>query len=224
MYNSKGNFLFTSESVSPGHPDKVCDQVSDSILDLYLNQDPFSRVAVETMATPSKIIVAGEITGPESITKEMINDTIRNCVKEIGYEQELFHWNKIAIENLLIKQSADIALGVDSRDGKEEGAGDQGIMFGFACDETPSLMPAPIYYANLIMKNIFDAIKRGELVGLGPDAKSQVTLQYIDNNPVKATSIVVSIQHSANLTQKDVKEMIRPFVIAALPNVDWMCA
>ena len=226
MFNSsltKHDFLFTSESVAPGHPDKVCDQVSDSILDLYLSHDPLSRVAVETMATPSKIIIAGETTGPASVTKELIEQKVRECIKEIGYEQEKFHWNKISVENLLIGQSPDIAVGVDSRDGKEEGAGDQGIMFGFACDETPTLMPSAIYYSHQILKNIFDAIKSGKLVGLGPDAKSQVTLKYVDNQPVKATSIVVSIQHKANLNQSDIKEMIRPYVLQAFPNEGWMC-
>ena len=216
-------FLFTSESVAPGHPDKICDQISDSILDLYLTHDPYSRVAAESFATPTKVIIGGETRGPASVTKELIEQTVRNCIKNIGYEQEKFHWNKIAVENLLITQSADIAIGVDARDGKEEGAGDQGIMFGFACDETPSLMPAALYYSHKILQNIFTAIKKGELLGLGPDAKSQVTLQYIDNQPVKATSIVVSIQHKAHLTQQDVKRMIRPYILESFPTPDWMC-
>lgn len=226
MFNSsltKHDFLFTSESVAPGHPDKVCDQISDSILDLYLSHDPFSRVAVETMATPNKIIIAGETNGPASITNELIEQKVRETIREIGYEQEKFHWNKIIVENLLIGQSPDIAVGVDSREGKEEGAGDQGIMFGFACNETPTLMPSAIYYSHQILKNIFDAIKSGKLAGLGPDAKSQVTLKYVDNQPVKATSIVVSIQHKAHLKQSDIREMIRPYVLQALPNEDWMC-
>ena len=226
MFNTSStrhDFLFTSESVAPGHPDKVCDQVSDSVLDLYLSHDPHSRVAVETMATPNKIIIAGETTGPASVTKELIEQAVRNCIKEIGYEQEKFHWNKIQVENLLIGQSADIAVGVDAREGKEEGAGDQGIMFGFACDETPTLMPAAIYYANLILSNIFTAIKKGELKDLGPDAKSQVTLRYVHNQPIEATSVVVSIQHKAHLTQKDIKEMLRPYIIAAFPDASWMC-
>lgn len=226
MFNSsstKHDFLFTSESVAPGHPDKVCDQISDSILDLYLSHAPLSRVAVETMATPNKIIIAGETTGPASITNELIEQKVRETIREIGYEQEKFHWNKITVENLLIGQSPDIAVGVDSREGKEEGAGDQGIMFGFACDETPTLMPSAIYYSHQILKNIFDAIKSGKLSGLGPDAKSQVTLKYVDNQPVKATSIVVSIQHKAHLKQSDIREMIRPYVLQALPNEDWMC-
>jgi len=222
-HSTRNNFLFTSDAVAPGHPDKICDQISDSILDLYLSHDPNSRVAVETMATSNKIIIAGETRGPASVTEELIEQTIRNCIREIGYEQELFHWNKIQVENLLIQQSADIAMGVDANDNKEEGAGDQGIMFGFACDETPSLMPAAIYYANQILQNIFEAIKNGKLVGLGPDAKSQVTLQYINDKPVKATSIVVSIQHKEHLTQNDVQEMIRPYILASFPESSWMC-
>jgi S-adenosylmethionine synthetase len=221
MFNRK-DFLFTSESVAPGHPDKVCDQISDSILDLYLSYDPNSRVAVESFATPSKVIIGGETTGPASVTKELIEQTVRKCIRDIGYEQEKFHWNKIQVENLLIKQSADIAVGVDAKDG-EEGAGDQGIMFGFACDETEHLMPAAIYYSHRILQNIFLKVKDGSLPKLGPDAKSQVTLQYHEGKPIKATSIVVSIQHPAHLTQKDIKEMIRPFVLAVLPNKDWMC-
>jgi S-adenosylmethionine synthetase len=217
------DFLFTSESVAPGHPDKVCDQISDAILDLFLTHDPKSRVAVETMATPQKIIIAGETTGPASVTKELIEAKVRECIKEIGYEQDKFHWNKIQVENLLIGQSPDIALGVDAREGKEEGAGDQGIMFGFACNETPTLMPSAIYYSHLILRNIFEAIKAGKLEGLGPDAKSQVTLKYVNNQPVKATSIVVSIQHKAHLSQQQIREMIRPYVLAALPDSSWMC-
>ena len=220
----KSDFLFTSESVAPGHPDKVCDQISDSILDLYLTHDPSSRVAIETMATPNKVIIAGETRGPASVNDKLIELVVRDCIKEIGYEQEKFHWNKIKVENLLIIQSPDIAIGVDARDGKEEGAGDQGIMFGFACDETPHLMPAAIYYANLILYNIFSAIKTGELRGLGPDAKSQVTLLYSNGKPVKTTSVVVSIQHKANLTQNHIKEMILPYVLKAFPDKDWMCA
>ncbi len=216
-------FLFTSESVSEGHPDKICDQISDSILDLYLAADPMSRVAVETMVTPEKIILGGEVRGPESITSEMIMQTARNCVRKIGYEQEFFHWEKIEIENLLIKQSPDIALGVDESADKEEGAGDQGIMFGYACNETEHQMPAPIFFAHKILKNIFAAIHSGKIEFLGPDAKSQVTLLYQNGKPVKATSIVVSIQHKSHLSQKQVKEIIRPHVIAAFPDPSWMC-
>ncbi len=218
----KRHFLFTSESVAPGHPDKICDQISDAILDLFLSHDPDSRVAAETMVSPTKVIIAGETRGPASVTKELIEAVARDCIKEIGYEQELFHWNKVSVENLMIQQSPDIAVGVDSKEGKEEGAGDQGIMFGYACDETPTLMPAAIFYSNLILQNIFNALKNGELKDLGPDAKSQVTLEYINGVPVRATSIVVSIQHKAYISQKDVKELIRPYVIAAFPSGDWM--
>lgn len=223
MINNRDHFLFTSESVAPGHPDKVCDQISDSILDLYLSHDPNSRVAVESFATPNKVIIGGEVTGPASVTKELIEKKIRQCIKDIGYEQEKFHWNKIQIENLLIQQSPDIAVGVNAKENDEEGAGDQGIMFGFACDETPSFMPATIYYSHLILENIFKAIKRGEIKGLGPDAKSQVTLEYVHGVPVKAKSVVVSIQHHADISQKEVREMIRPYVMAALPNSYWFC-
>ena len=223
MLDNKNDFLFTSESVAPGHPDKVCDQISDSILDLYLSHDPNSRVAAESFATPNKVIIGGETRGPASITKELIEQTVRRCIKDIGYEQEKFHWNKIQIENLLIPQSTDIAVGVDSKDGGEEGAGDQGIMFGYACDETTSLMPAAIYYSHRILHNIFAAIKSGKLDGLGPDAKSQVTLRYINSAPVKSTSVVVSIQHKAHLSQQDVREMIYPYVVAAFPSTEWMC-
>lgn len=223
MFSNRNHFLFTSESVAPGHPDKVCDQISDSILDLFLSHDPHARVAAETMATPNKVIIGGETRGPATITHELVEHTVRMCIKDIGYEQENFHWNKIQIENLLIQQSPDIAIGVDAGEGKEEGAGDQGIMFGFACDETPSLMPAPIYYSHLILRNIFEGLKKGEISDLGPDAKSQVTLEYINGVPVRATSIVVSIQHHSRYHQKDVREIIRPYVLAALPNADWFC-
>jgi len=221
MFNQK-DFLFTSESVSPGHPDKICDQISDSILDLYLKHDPYSRVAVEAFATPSKIIIGGETKGPASVTKDLIEQTIRKTIKDIGYEQEKFHWNKIAIENLLIGQSPDISVGVDAKNG-EEGAGDQGIMFGFACDETEHFMPAAIYYANRILQNIFIAIGEGKLPKLGPDAKSQVTLSYHHGKPMKATSVVVSIQHPENMTQVEVKELIKPYVADVFPDSNWMC-
>lgn len=221
MFNRK-DFLFTSESVAPGHPDKVCDQISDSILDLYLRHDPYSRVAVETFATPSKIIIGGETKGPASVTKELIDQTIRKCIKDIGYEQEKFHWNKIAIENLLIGQSHDISVGVDAKNG-EEGAGDQGIMFGFACDETEHFMPASIYYAHRILQNIFIAIGEKKLPKLGPDAKSQVTLQYHNGKPIKATSIVVSIQHPQNMNQAEIKELIKPYVADVFPDDSWLC-
>jgi S-adenosylmethionine synthetase len=208
-------YLFTSESVSAGHPDKVCDQISDRILDLYLSIDPFARVAVEAMATPSKIIIAGEVSGP-TIANNTIEQEVRNLIKDIGYEQKLFHWQKVAIEILLSQQSPDIAIGINK---EEEGAGDQGIMFGFACNETSVLMPAAIFYAHEILSHITKA----NISGLGPDAKSQVTLLYENNIPKKCKAIVVSIQHHPNLTQQQIKDLIRPYVIKALPDASWMC-
>ncbi len=224
MRKDLNEYLFTSESVAPGHPDKVCDQISDGILDLFLTHDKNARVAVEAMVTPKKVIIAGETRGPDNITAEMIEINIRNTIKKIGYEQELFHWNKVQIENLLIKQSADIAIGVDAALGKEEGAGDQGIMFGFACNETTSFMPAAIFYAHRILINIQHAIDTKLLIGLGPDAKSQVTLQYENGIPIKANSVVVSIQHTKEYNQRQVKELIREYVISAFPDNSWMCS
>lgn len=217
------SYLFTSESVSEGHPDKICDQISDAILDTYLSQDPFSRVAVETMATSNKLFIAGEVRGPATITNADIASLARQCIRYIGYEQASFHWDTIGIDVLLNQQSPDIAMGVDSNYSKEEGAGDQGIMFGYAINETHSFMPATIYYAHKILRIIFEAIHRGELKGLGPDAKSQLTLQYKDYQPLHATSVVVSIQHLPHLTQAEVKEMILPYVLKALPE-GWMCS
>lgn len=217
------DYFFTSESVASGHPDKICDQISDSILDEFLRKDPESRVAAEVMVTPRKIVIAGETRGPEEITHECIEKIARDCVRDIGYEQELFHWQKIQIENLMIKQSKDIAMGVDASSDKPEGAGDQGIMFGYACDETDQLMPAAIYYAHRILQNIENAIKKNEIVGLGPDAKSQVTLRYVNNVPVAVSSVVVSIQHVAKYCQADVKEIIRPYVVSAFPEGFWEC-
>jgi len=223
MHSSLKNYLFTSESVAPGHPDKVCDQISDAILDLCLSHDKEAKVAVETMVTPSKVIIAGETRKPDIITNELIEETVRQTIRNIGYEQELFHWNKVAVENLLIHQSPDIAIGVDASLNKEEGAGDQGIMFGFACNETEHYMPAAIYYSHKILENIHKAIKEKKLEGLGPDAKSQVTLIYENDIPIKAAKIVVSIQHHRSLSQKQVREMIYPYVLASFPDSSWMC-
>ena len=219
---SGDDFLFTSESVAEGHPDKVCDQISDTILDLYLAADPYARVAAESMVTSNKVIISGEVRGPESITRDIIEDATRQCIRYIGYEQEQFHWNKVNVEILLHKQSADIAMGVDSGKGKEEGAGDQGIMFGYASRETDTLMPAPLYYSHKILRLISEDTHAGKLKGLGPDAKSQVTLLYSNNMPVRATSVVVSIQHLPNLSQTQVRELVRPYVLKALPE-GWMC-
>ena len=223
MVSNQYDYLFTSESVSAGHPDKICDQISDAILDLYLKHDPASRVAVETMVTKNKLIIAGEVRGPSSITNEMIEHTARQVIKTIGYEQENFHWQTLDCQILVHQQSANIAQGVDSSNSKDEGAGDQGIMFGYACNETNSLMPATIYYAHRILQNIFEAVSANKLSGLGPDAKSQVTLQYHQGMPIKATSIVVSIQHQAHYSQSNVRELIRPFIIQSLPDPSWMC-
>jgi S-adenosylmethionine synthetase len=223
MKVAKKDYLFTSESVAEGHPDKICDQISDMIVDLYLKNDPYSRVAVETMVTPSKVFIAGEVRGSKEISTQLIESSARELIKYIGYEQKLFHWQKVDFEILLNEQSKDIAVGVDIKENKEEGAGDQGIMFGFACNETDSLMPAPIYYSHRILENITNAIHNKEIIGLGPDAKSQVTLEYIQDVPVKAKSIVVSIQHSMDYTQQQVKDIIRSYVIESFPNDSWMC-
>jgi S-adenosylmethionine synthetase len=215
------NFLFTSESVSEGHPDKICDQISDTLVDAYLSKDPFSRLAIETFATTNQVIIGGEIRAPE-ISKNEIENIIRSLVKKIGYQQDGFHYQNLKITNLIHEQSADIAVGVDASQDKEEGAGDQGIMFGFACDETPNLMPAAIFYAHRILQNIMKAVRDGEIPDLGPDAKSQVTLNYIDKVPVSADNILVSIQHLEGMTARQVKEMIRPYVEKTLPK-GWMC-
>ncbi len=218
----KGSYLFTSESVSEGHPDKVCDRISDAIVDAYLTADPYSRVAVETLATTNRVVLAGEVRGHPSITPALIEQVVRHAIKDIGYEQEGFHWNKAAVENYIHSQSADIAQGVDAKGNKDEGAGDQGIMFGYACRETEGLMPAPIYFAHNILKSLSEARHSGAEPGLGPDAKSQVTLLYEEGKPVRATSVVVSTQHSADLDQEAVREIVRPHVVNTLPK-GWMC-
>lgn len=216
------SFLFTSESVSEGHPDKICDQISDALVDAYLTKDPYSRLAIETFATTNRVIIGGEIRAPE-ISKKDVENIIRSTVKQIGYEQQGFHWQNLEITNLIHAQSADIAIGVDAAGAKDEGAGDQGIMFGYACSETPSLMPAAIYYAHRILQNIMDAVRAGELPNLGPDAKSQVTLRYENGAPVCAETVLVSIQHVDGTTQKQVRDLIRPYVEKSLP-ANWMCA
>lgn len=215
------NYLFTSESVSQGHPDKICDQISDALVDAYLAKDPYSRLAIETFATTNRVIIGGEIRAPE-ISNAEIENIIRKTTKDIGCIYSGFNFEKLEITNLLHEQSADIAIGVDSSANKEEGAGDQGIMFGFACNETDVLMPAPIYYAHRILENITKAIKSGEIKGLGPDAKSQVTLSYENEIPVKADNILVSIQHLEGMTSSQVRELIYPIVKKSLPK-GWMC-
>ena len=218
----RSDYLFTSESVAEGHPDKVCDRISDSIVDAYLAADPSARVAAETLATTNRIVIAGEIRGPASITVARIEEIAREAVREIGYEQAGFHWEKAEVEVLLHAQSPDIAQGVDAAGNKDEGAGDQGIMFGFACTETPALMPAPIQLAHDILREMARARHAGEAPHFGPDAKSQITLRYVDGMPVCATSIVVSTQHAPDLGQDEVRELVRPYVLRALPE-GWMC-
>ncbi len=216
------HYLFTSESVSEGHPDKVCDRISDAIVDTYLGADPQSRVAVETLTTTNLIVLAGEVRGPEHITHDTLREAARRCVREIGYEQDGFHWKSADVQVYVHSQSADIAMGVDAAGNKDEGAGDQGIMFGYACRETDALMPAPIYYSHKILGGMAAARHAGEAPGLGPDSKSQVTLEYMDGKPVRATSVVVSTQHSEGLSQDDVREIVRPYVENCLPD-GWMC-
>ena len=218
----RGSYLFTSESVSEGHPDKVSDRISDAVVDLYLGGDPLSRVACETLTTTNRIVIAGEVRGPVSITKDQIEAVAREAVKDIGYEQDGFHWKDASVEVHLHQQSVDIAQGVDSAGNKDEGAGDQGIMFGYACTETPILMPAPIYYSHEILRSLAEARHADANSGLGPDSKSQVTLQYEGGKPVKATSVVVSTQHSEDLDQDEIREIVRPHVEKVLPD-GWMC-
>jgi S-adenosylmethionine synthetase len=223
MSNRIKNYVFTSESVSEGHPDKVSDQISDAIVDEFLSKDPNARVAAETLVATDSVIVAGEVRGPE-ISDERIEEIVRAQIKKIGYEQEGFNWKTVNIDVRLHQQSADIAMGVDAGTGtdKEEGAGDQGLMFGYACTETPELMPAAITYSHQILKDIADAIHSGAIPKIGPDAKSQVTLEYENEKPVRAKSVVVSIQHPDGMTQEEIREIIRPFVVNVLPD-GWMC-
>ena len=219
-----GSFLFTSESVSEGHPDKICDRVSDAVVDAYLAADPLSRVACETLSTTNRLVLAGEVRGPkgeDEVTHDAIAEIARRCVKEIGYEQDGFHWEKLEIENYIHDQSADIAMGVDAAGNKDEGAGDQGIMFGYACNETEHLMPAPIYFAHNILKSLAEARHSGAEPGLGPDSKSQITLQYENSKPVRATSVVVSTQHKESLETEEVRQIVRPHVENVLP-AGWM--
>ena len=218
----RGSYLFTSESVSEGHPDKVSDRISDAVVDLYLGSDPLSRVACETLTTTNRIVLAGELRGPDSITKEMIERVTRDAVKDIGYEQDGFHWKNADVEIHLHQQSSDIAQGVDASGNKDEGAGDQGIMFGYACTETPVLMPAPIFYSHEILRALADVRHADPSCGLGPDSKSQVTLQYEGGKPIRATSVVVSTQHAAELDQDQVREIVRPHIEKVLPD-GWMC-
>jgi len=214
---SKKSYFFTSESVSEGHPDKVCDRISDMVVDTYISKEPLSRVACETLATTNKVILAGETRGPE-IKKEDLIQKVRNCIKVIGYEQKGFHWKNCDINVHLHSQSADIAMGVDSKGNKDEGAGDQGIMFGYACNETEVLMPAPIYYSHKILELMAADRKKGIADKLEPDSKSQVTMMYEKGKPVKVTSVVISTQHSPEVNQKQVKEIVRPYLEKSIPK------
>ena len=216
------NFIFTSESVSEGHPDKVSDRISDEIVDLFLKNDPQSRVAVETLCTTNRIVLAGEVRGPKEVTDEIIKETARNAVKDIGYEQEGFHWKNLEVICHIHAQSSDIAMGVDASANKDEGAGDQGIMFGYAVNETPELMPAPIVYAHKILESLAKARHLGEAPFLGPDSKSQVSLEYINGKPSTAKSIVVSTQHKDGIEQNEIREFVRKHVQEILPD-NWMC-
>jgi S-adenosylmethionine synthetase len=219
-----GEYLFTSESVSEGHPDKVADRLSDTVLDAFLEADPYSRVACETLVTTNRVVLAGETRGPESVTHEMLAHRARLAIRDIGYEQDGFHWANADIAVHLHSQSSDIAQGVDSAGNKDEGAGDQGIMFGYACRETDTLMPAPLFYSHEILRTVRDLRKAGDrsVKGLLPDAKSQVTLRYVDGKPVGATSVVVSTQHEAGMEQPEIKRLLWPLVETVLPK-GWMC-
>ena len=216
--SSLKNYLFTSESVSEGHPDKVSDRISDMVVDSYLSADPFSRVACETLTTTNKVVLAGEVRGPE-IKKDELIEKVRNCIKDIGYDQEGFTWKEATkIESHLHSQSADIAMGVDSTGNKDEGAGDQGIMFGYACNETNELMPAPIHYSHKILRFMAEDRKSGKLKNIEPDSKSQVTFEYLDGKPTKVKSVVISSQHTADVNQAQVKELLRPYMLKSIPS------
>jgi S-adenosylmethionine synthetase len=232
---AKQNYLFTSESVSEGHPDKVCDRISDAVVDAFLGLDPQARVACETLCTTNRIVIAGEVRMDKKkcgakapmlksgeINKKLVEKIARQAVKEIGYEQKGFHWDKAKVSIHLHGQSADIAQGVDAKGNKDEGAGDQGIMFGYACNETPELMPAPIQYAHNVLRLMAEARHSRKEKMLEPDAKSQVTLQYENGKPVRCTAFVVSTQHNAKVDQDEVREIVRPYALKVLPE-GWMC-
>ena len=219
---ARGDYLFTSESVSEGHPDKICDRISDEIVDVFLATGPLVRTGVETLVTTNRVVLAGEVRGPASIDHTKMEALARKAVREIGYEQDNFHWKKMTVECYVHSQSPDIARGVDAAGNKDEGAGDQGLMFGYACRETPELMPAPIQYSHAILRHMAEARHAGKLPGIGPDSKSQITLQYENGMPVRATSVVVSTQHEESLEQDQVRELVRPFVLDVLPD-GWMC-
>ncbi len=214
----KKNFLFTSESVSEGHPDKVCDRISDMVVDSFLATEPQARVACETLTTTNKVVLAGEVRGPELKEDELISK-VRDCIKDIGYDQDGFSWKEqTKIETHLHSQSADIAMGVDSAGNKDEGAGDQGIMFGYACNETDVLMPAPIHYSHKILRLMAEDRKSGKLNGIEPDSKSQITIEYKDGMPAAVTSVVISTQHSKDVNLAKVKELCMPYIERSIPK------
>jgi S-adenosylmethionine synthetase len=217
---SDKTWLFTSESVSEGHPDKVCDRISDAVLDAYLAADPQSRVACETLATTDRIVIAGEVRGPDEV-RQHVEEIARNAIRDIGYEQKGFSWKTCAVENLLHEQSADIAMGVDEGDKGEEGAGDQGIMFGYACNETTELMPAPIQFAHRILRRMAEDRKSGAQPKFGPDAKSQVTLRYQGGKPVGVDTVVVSTQHLESVSQAEVRELVKPYIAEVFRDEGW---
>ncbi|WP_159592988.1 methionine adenosyltransferase [Chelativorans xinjiangense] len=214
---SDNTWLFTSESVSEGHPDKVCDRISDAVLDAYLAADPNCRVACETLATTDHVTIAGEVRGPDEV-RQHVEEIARRAIKDIGYEQKGFSWKTCAVNNLLHEQSADIAMGVDEGDKGEEGAGDQGIMFGYACNETDELMPAPIQFSHRILRLMAEDRKAGKQPKFGPDAKSQVTLKYRNGKPVGLDTVVVSTQHAEGLSQDEVRELVKPYIAAVFPE------
>ncbi len=214
----KKNYLFTSESVSEGHPDKVCDRISDMVVDSFLSKEPQSRVACETLTTTNKVVLAGEVRGPKINNDELIHN-VRECIKDIGYDQDGFSWKEqTKIESHLHAQSSDIAMGVDSSGNKDEGAGDQGIMFGYACDETDVLMPAPIHYSHKILRIMAEDRKSGKLKNIEPDSKSQITIEYRDGIPAAVKSVVISTQHSADVDQKKVRELVKPYIEKSIPK------
>ena len=216
--NNLKNFLFTSESVSEGHPDKVSDRISDMVVDNYLANEPQSRVACETLTTTNKVVLAGEVRGPE-IKKDELISKVRDCIKDIGYDQDGFSYKEATkIESHLHSQSADIAMGVDASGNKDEGAGDQGIMFGYACDETDVLMPAPIHYSHKILRLMAEDRKSGKLKNIEPDSKSQVTFEYVDGKPSKVKSVVISSQHSPDVNQSQVRDLLRPYMLKSIPE------
>ena len=214
----KKDYLFTSESVSEGHPDKVCDRISDMVVDTYLAAEPQSRVACETLTTTNKVVLAGEVRGPEIKKKDLI-EKVRHCIKDIGYDQEGFTWKEAtSVESHLHSQSADIAMGVDSSGNKDEGAGDQGIMFGYACNETDVLMPAPIHYSHKILRLMAEDRKSGKLKNIEPDSKSQITIEYKDGKPSSVKSVVISTQHSPDVNQAQVRELVKPYIERSIPK------